>query len=293
MASYFYSQAGQQRGPATGADIKQLVLSGQLLPDDLIWTEGWENWLPAKNIKGLFPDEAKKPTMTPPPMPKRPVQEPLKQEDSWATFADNINTEQKPVMGIPIENITNSCQPAANADISASNTGEWLNQKIKMSLVYKIGLLIALISLCLPWVTASSKGTMASIPGYTKGFSSSISVSLMGFNLSYGIIVLILCLIGGVLSLVPPDLLLKEKTKFAAAGIGALVMLFAFLSIFYLPPGMIGMAGNYSSSSPYASAESTVGPGFGIYTALISGLTLVLAGFFANWEEKAKQQVLA
>jgi hypothetical protein len=53
------------------------------------------------------------------------------------------------------------------------------------------------------------------------------------------------------------------------------------------------MAGNYSSSSPYASAESTVGPGFGIYTALISGLTLVLAGFFANWEEKAKQQVLA
>jgi len=51
----YYQHDGQQYGPITGAELKALAAAGKLLPDDLIRKEGMEKWVPARNVKGLFP----------------------------------------------------------------------------------------------------------------------------------------------------------------------------------------------------------------------------------------------
>jgi hypothetical protein len=56
MASeWYYTVNGQQSAtPASAAQLKQMVASGQLQPTDLVWQEGMANWAPASTIKGLF-----------------------------------------------------------------------------------------------------------------------------------------------------------------------------------------------------------------------------------------------
>jgi hypothetical protein len=51
---WHYTRDGQQLGPVSAAQIKQLAASGQLRPDDLVWKEGMADWSPAARIKGLF-----------------------------------------------------------------------------------------------------------------------------------------------------------------------------------------------------------------------------------------------
>lgn len=51
----YYKHGGQHYGPVTGAELKELAAAGNLLPDDLIWKEGMEKWVPARSAKGLFP----------------------------------------------------------------------------------------------------------------------------------------------------------------------------------------------------------------------------------------------
>ncbi len=57
MASeWFYTVNGQQSpNSASDAQIKQMATSGQLLPTDMVWKDGMDNWVPAHTIKGLFP----------------------------------------------------------------------------------------------------------------------------------------------------------------------------------------------------------------------------------------------
>ncbi len=54
---WYYSREGQQRGPLTPTQIKELVAAGKLTPTDLIWKEGLESWIPASRLKGLFSQE--------------------------------------------------------------------------------------------------------------------------------------------------------------------------------------------------------------------------------------------
>ncbi|MCS7021430.1 MAG: GYF domain-containing protein [Gemmataceae bacterium] len=52
---WFVNRNGNQEGPLTSAQLKQLVDRGELRPNDLVWKEGMSNWVPARQIKGLFP----------------------------------------------------------------------------------------------------------------------------------------------------------------------------------------------------------------------------------------------
>jgi hypothetical protein len=52
---WYYAQQGQQHGPVTAAQLKQLAQSGGLLPTDLVWKQGMANWAPASAARGLFP----------------------------------------------------------------------------------------------------------------------------------------------------------------------------------------------------------------------------------------------
>lgn len=76
---WYFEKNGNRQGPLSGSKLKQLAVSGQLAPDDLIWKDGMSDWKRAGNVKGLFenrPSEAS--SGGPPPVPKKPA----KQEES-------------------------------------------------------------------------------------------------------------------------------------------------------------------------------------------------------------------
>lgn len=50
---YFSKGDNQQQGPVSVQELSQLAESGELGPDDLIWKEGMDEWLPAGRLKGL------------------------------------------------------------------------------------------------------------------------------------------------------------------------------------------------------------------------------------------------
>ena len=57
MANQWHYTKGDERiGPVSSDDLKQLAASGELKPDDLIWKDGLEDWKPASQLKGLFPE---------------------------------------------------------------------------------------------------------------------------------------------------------------------------------------------------------------------------------------------
>jgi hypothetical protein len=52
---WHYTHNGQQAAaPVNSAQLKQLAVSGQLQPTDLVWQDGMTDWVPASSVKGLF-----------------------------------------------------------------------------------------------------------------------------------------------------------------------------------------------------------------------------------------------
>ena len=49
----FIEKDGRTFGPMSAADLKALAESGKLMPDDLVWQEGSQTKVPAKQVKGL------------------------------------------------------------------------------------------------------------------------------------------------------------------------------------------------------------------------------------------------
>ncbi len=52
---WYYTIDGERHGPVTASELKQLASQGTIKPDDLLWKEGLAEWMPAKKMKGLFP----------------------------------------------------------------------------------------------------------------------------------------------------------------------------------------------------------------------------------------------
>ncbi len=56
---WYYAQQGQQKGPLSEEQLRQLATSGQIQPTDLAWKQGMASWMPASQIQGLiFPQSA-------------------------------------------------------------------------------------------------------------------------------------------------------------------------------------------------------------------------------------------
>lgn len=52
---WFCTRDGKkQYGPYSDAQLRQLGVSGSLLPSDMLWLEGSRQWIPASSIAGLF-----------------------------------------------------------------------------------------------------------------------------------------------------------------------------------------------------------------------------------------------
>ena len=54
---WYYGQDGVQRGPVTLAELRALVRTGQISPDDLVWFEGMPDWLPARDAAALWEEQ--------------------------------------------------------------------------------------------------------------------------------------------------------------------------------------------------------------------------------------------
>lgn len=91
---WYYTVDGNQQGPVSAAELKQLATSGSLKPQDLVWKEGMPEWTPAKNLKGLFPVvENKAPEAKATPQPETSTEEP-QGEQAFAGF-DKASLKKK------------------------------------------------------------------------------------------------------------------------------------------------------------------------------------------------------
>ncbi len=64
---WYYTAGGQQAGPVSEAQLRQLAAGGHLNAGDMVWHEGMPQWAPASTVPGLVPE----------PVPRRgPVDEP-------------------------------------------------------------------------------------------------------------------------------------------------------------------------------------------------------------------------
>ena len=71
---WYYGQDGVQKGPVGIDQIQQLIRSGHLRGEDLVWREGMANWAPASSIQELFPVATPvPPSPAAPPAPQAPI----------------------------------------------------------------------------------------------------------------------------------------------------------------------------------------------------------------------------
>ena len=56
---WFYAKGDKHSGPVNSVELKRLATAGELKPDDLVWREGMAEWTVARNVRGLFDEEAK------------------------------------------------------------------------------------------------------------------------------------------------------------------------------------------------------------------------------------------
>lgn len=52
---YFVGKNGQQTGPFSVEQLREMAASGQLNGTDLVWREGMAEWQPASTLPGVFP----------------------------------------------------------------------------------------------------------------------------------------------------------------------------------------------------------------------------------------------
>jgi uncharacterized RDD family membrane protein YckC len=74
QSSWYYAVNGQQTGPISFESLAALIRSGQVGPNDLVWTDGMTQWLAAGSVdqlKGLFPAAA--PAGMAPPLSPTPM----------------------------------------------------------------------------------------------------------------------------------------------------------------------------------------------------------------------------
>ena len=65
-AQWYFMTRGERTGPISQAALMSRARSGLLSRDELVWRDGFTNWVPAGTIKGLF--------LAPPPAPSAKVQ---------------------------------------------------------------------------------------------------------------------------------------------------------------------------------------------------------------------------
>jgi hypothetical protein len=64
-SEWYYAKDGQQYGPVSARDLKQLADQGTLLATDVVWKDGIPDWRPAGELPGLIPERRHIPPLSP------------------------------------------------------------------------------------------------------------------------------------------------------------------------------------------------------------------------------------
>lgn len=72
MEQWFYAVGGQQHGPVSDETLRELIATGKIGIDDLVWQNGMAEWAPAQSIPSLAAQPVSgayvvRPTRTPEP----------------------------------------------------------------------------------------------------------------------------------------------------------------------------------------------------------------------------------
>jgi len=52
-AQWYYTRGGQQAGPVSADQLRQMAATGQVAPNELVWREGMANWQPIGSVPDL------------------------------------------------------------------------------------------------------------------------------------------------------------------------------------------------------------------------------------------------
>jgi len=55
MADWFYGKDNTQHGPVSDLEVRNLISTGQITQDTIIWREGMTDWLPMKSVPDFQP----------------------------------------------------------------------------------------------------------------------------------------------------------------------------------------------------------------------------------------------
>ncbi len=90
-AEWFYTTNKQQMGPVSWEELRELASNGILKPNDMIWSEGMEEWIKAVKQRGLFGEDgdeddddtprSKKSSLAKPPKNRRSTREADEDDD--------------------------------------------------------------------------------------------------------------------------------------------------------------------------------------------------------------------
>ncbi len=62
---WHYLLDDEAEGPVSREQLQELAEAGVVTPDDLVWRKGTDDWIPAKKVRGLFPNGSKPTTSKP------------------------------------------------------------------------------------------------------------------------------------------------------------------------------------------------------------------------------------
>lgn len=52
---WFVGRNGQRTGPFSPEQLRRMAQSGEITPQDLLWRKGFDDWVPAAQVPGIFP----------------------------------------------------------------------------------------------------------------------------------------------------------------------------------------------------------------------------------------------
>ena len=91
---WYYRHDEKQIGPILEGALRRLARKGELLPTDLVWTEGMQGWEPASKFTRLFPKPS--PASPPASVPQPP---PIVEDLSSFDFAEATDDAQSSTVG--------------------------------------------------------------------------------------------------------------------------------------------------------------------------------------------------
>jgi len=135
---WFVQRDGQNFGPFSSAQLKQMTTTGRLLPVDLV-TKGEDGrWVPASQIKGLFATSPAPASQLPPMPPPLPA-----------------TASQLPPMPPPLPATAPSSNPTTHLVSPFSDLGSSPRSALWAKILGGVGLAVVFIGLYCPWYALS------------------------------------------------------------------------------------------------------------------------------------------